>query len=334
MMNSMVAYLEGPYNLIYRDEVVNNIVKEGVVTCRTIVSAISPGTEVSAYVGMEPLRPGVSYPRLVGYCNVSEIIKVGENSKYSVGERVLTFQSHRQFFNIDESEILAKIPDGVNSKLAACSYLYHLGYDAILKSKVKLGTPVVVLGLGVLGLGAVAMASLAGGVVYAVSDYKKTSKLAKDFGAKDVFTREQLPQLLETLGDRLADVLITTSGSWKDWSSALKITGQNGHIAVIGFPGRGGESIKSNPLDSQYFYMKQLNIQAVGWSPEGNDARRFNNFNEKSNLEFILDRIKDKTLDPIKLISDTYLWKDLDMAYQDFVARRNSPITYIIEWKK
>ena len=334
MIDSKVAYLEDKFKLIYRDEKVDDSVDECRLLCKTVVSAISPGTEVAAYTGMSPLRPGNAYPRLVGYCNVSEIIKAGEGSKYNIGERVLTFQSHRQFFNIDESEVLAKIPDGVSNKSAACAYLYHLGYDAILKSQVKLGTPVVVIGLGVLGLGSVAMASLAGGVVYAVSDYRKTAEIAKNLGAKNVFTRKQLPQLLKLLGDRLSDVVVTTSGSWEDWNSALKIAGQNGRIAVIGFPGRTIPPPKKNPFDSQYFYMKQLLVQAVGWSPENNDSRRFHNFNEKTNLDFILNQIEQKVLNPNKLISGVYLWSDLDKAYQNIAARVDSPITYVLEWKK
>jgi hypothetical protein len=80
--------------------------------------------------------------------------------------------------------------------------------------------------------------------------------------------------------------------------------------------------------------MKQLHIQAVGWSPETNDSRKFNNFNEKANLEFILNRIERNALDPSKLISGVYAWEDLSKAYEDLSVRIDSPITYILEWKK
>jgi threonine dehydrogenase-like Zn-dependent dehydrogenase len=336
MINSKIAYLTSPYQLIFKDEIIDDdCLKKGFILCETLVSVISPGTEIAAYTGSPPLRPGKIYPRLVGYCNVARVIKVGADvSSVSEGDRVLTGSCHCSHFLIAENDIFSVIPDAVESRHAACAYLYHLGYDVVLKSGLSYGAPVVVLGLGVLGLGAVAMSSRAGGNVYAVSDYSTPAKIAGQFGVKRVFSRAEFADLKNLLGDRLSDVVISTSNSWLDWDLALQIAGRNSFIGVIGFPGRGLNSPKNNPLDSQYFYAKQLHIQAVGHAPVENDTRQFLKFNQKDNLSFILSEIEAGYLNPDLLISGVFSWDKLEDAYNGLIERVDSPITYALEWKK
>jgi threonine dehydrogenase-like Zn-dependent dehydrogenase len=335
MIKSKTAFLTNPFQLIFKDQVIDdgNLDSESII-CETLVSIISPGTEVAAYSGVAPLRPGNAYPRLLGYCNVARVIKVGANvSSVSEGDRVLTGSSHSSHFLIPESNIFAIVPEAIDSRHAACAYLYHLGYDAVIKSNLRYGSSVLVLGLGVLGLGAVAMSSRAGANVYAISDHSAPAEIAKRFGAKQVFSRIQFEDLEKLLGDRLADVVISTSNSWSDWDLALRIAGRNSFIGVVGFPGRGQSSPKNNPLDSRYFYDKQLQIQAVGAAPEENDKRQFLKFNQKDNLSFILSEIEHSHLNPELLISGMYSWDKLEDAYKGLISRVNSPITYGLEWK-
>lgn len=335
MINSKIAYLTDPFKLIFKDKVIDDSLEKGYVLCETLVSVISPGTEVAAYTGAPPLRPGNVYPRLVGYCNVARVIKVGADvSSVSEGDRVLTGSCHCSHFLIAENDIFSIIPDALESRYAACAYLYHLGYDTVIKSGLSYGSTVVVLGLGVLGLGAVAMSSRAGANVYAISDYSTSAMIAKIFGAKRVFSRDEFEELKLLLGNRLSDVVISTSNSWLDWDLALQIAGRNGFIGVIGFPGRGLSPPKSNPLDSQYFYDKQLHIQGVGLAPEGNDTRQFLKFNQKDNLSFILKEIEAAHLKPDLLISDVFSWDKLEDAYNNLITRDGSSITYALEWKK
>jgi len=335
MIEAKVAYLEEAYDLHFRNVSLDDNISSDEILCETLVSVISPGTEVAAYTGMPPLKPGNTYPRLVGYCNVARVLKIGnKTSGLSVGDRVLTTQSHRSHFIIKKDEVLCLVPQGVESQHAACGYLYHLGYDAVLKAGVNLGQKVVVIGLGVLGLTSVAMASKAGGTVYGISNHAKPKRIALNNGAQIVYERGELSKLKNILGEQLADVVITTSGTWSDWDMALDIAGQNSFIAVLGFPGRGEKDPVNNPLDSQHFYTKQLHIKAVGRSPENNDSRNYLPFNQKSSLSFILDEINLKMLNPDELITANYSWNKLEEAYLSLISKEDSPITYLLEWKK
>ncbi len=334
-IESHTYWLEAPYQLVSKSEFLDEEhLAPDAILCESIISAISPGTEIAAYTGMAPLRPGKAYPRLVGYCNVSQVLKCGrEVTNTKPGERILTFSSHRSYFIISEQDVLTVIPENISSEHASCTYLYHLGYDAILKSDIRYGSTVVVIGLGVLGLNAIAMAVNAGANVYAVSNHDKPTDIALKLGAINVFKRNKIDQLENTLGRSLANTVISTTNSWSDWEVALQLSGANGSISVLGFPGRGVDNIPINPLSSQFFYSKQLKIQAVGLSPENNDSRNFLPFNEKSNLTFLLQQIENKKLNPDLIISDIWPWHQLQNAYDSLVTRHNSPITYLLQWK-
>lgn len=331
-MNERVArvvWLDEPGKLALRKEALA-APGAGEALCETIVTAISPGTELAAWRGLPPLRPGVGYPRLQGYCNVARVIACGEGvGSVSPGDRVLSFASHRSHHLLAESEILYVLPGDADAGRVVAAYLFHLGYNAVLRGDVRAGSKVLVVGLGALGLASVAMAAIAGAEVYAVSDQPAPARIALGYGALAVCARGD--EALDGLG---ADVIVATTNAWADFDLALRAAGQNGAIACLGFPGRGEPGPQNNPFDSQYFYMKQLRIEAVGWSPETNDSRGFNRFNERENIGYIARAIERGQLDPSPLLSGRYRGEDIAKAYADLDARKDGAVTYLLEWDR
>jgi threonine dehydrogenase-like Zn-dependent dehydrogenase len=327
-VTSEVVWLDGPGDLAIRAEPLADP-KPGQLLCETIVTAISPGTELAAFTGQPPLRPGTGYPRLQGYCNVGRVIDSAAEG-FAPGDRVLSFTSHRSHFLVDAGDVLLKLPADADSGHTACAYLYHLGYNAVLRSGARPGSRVLVIGLGALGLTSVAMAAIAGATVFALSDQAEPSGIAALLGA-NVFRREEEDALVAAMGDG-ADVVIHTVNGWSDWQAALRLAGQNGVIACLGFPGRGEPAAEANPLDSRYFYMKQLRIEAVGMSAEARDSRGFLRYNERDNLAWIASLIAEGRLDTSLIVSGRYPGRDIARAYQDLLARKDSAVTYLLDW--
>ncbi|MBA2919764.1 zinc-binding alcohol dehydrogenase [Sphingomonas sp. CGMCC 1.13658] len=327
-MTAKVAWLTAPGRLEFRHEELPPP-QPGEMLCETIVTAISPGTELAAYTGKPPLRPSVVYPRLQGYCSVARVLESSAEG-FSRGDRVLSFASHRSHLTLPAGEVLLKLPDEADAGKIACTYLYHLGYNAVLRSGVRPGSRVLVIGLGALGLTSVTMACIAGADVHAISDQARPAAIASLLGAQ-TWRRDQERPLQEAL-DGGADVVITTVSGWDDWQRALRLAGQNATLACLGFPGRGEPPPSQNPFDSQYFYMKQLRIEAVGWSPEVNDNRGFLRFNERENIAWLASLIWSGRLDPASLVSGTYDGLELGQAYEDLLMRRNSAVTYLLKW--
>lgn len=335
-IEASVAWLEAPRRLVFRTETLDpGALRPNDVLCETLVSAISPGTELAAYAGLPPLREGTGFPRLQGYCNVARVLAVGSDVRTPTpGDRVLTFSAHRSHFIVDAGAVLAVLPAEAKSEDAACAYLYHLGYNAVLRADVRAGTKVLVIGLGALGLTTVAMAALAGADVHALSDQPHAQAIAKRFGARAAFGRTRTGDLRSALGGELEDVVVVTTNGWKDWAIALELAGTRATIAVLGFPGRSEAPGGFNPLDSRSFYAKQLRIEAVGHSPELPDRRGFARFNERANLRFLLEQIVSHRLQPAALVSGRYPGAQLAQAYDDLLARKDGAITYALQWTR
>ena len=322
-----IARLLGPGRLCWEEESLPPV-GERSLSCRTVASAISPGTELAAWRGAPPLRDIPAYPRLQGYCNVAEVLSVGSAvSEVAVGDRILTFTSHRSHFVCDSDDVLVRLPADVAAEDASVAYLFHLGYNAVLRSGVQAGSRVTVLGLGALGLGAVALASLSGASVTAISEHDSTLSIARRFGAIRTMRRSEV-----TVSKDEADVVITTTNSWADWQSALRLASPLGCIAVLGFPGREEPPGDFNPLDSRFFYAKQLRIEAVGLSPERPDARGFLRFNERENLRFLMDLIRMGRLPAREIVSAFFLAAELEAAYRALADRKIPLITVVLQW--
>lgn len=325
---AVVARLLGPRQLVMSEEALPPCGATD-IACETLVSAISPGTELAAYTGLPPLRDGPAYPRVQGYCNVARVLACGPGAhRCSPGQRILSFQSHRSHFVMPESDALVLLPPSVPSAAAASTYLFHLGYNAVLRSDVRAGSRVAVIGLGALGLASVAAAAMAGAEILAVSGQAASLARASRLGASHVLSRREAEQAHAAS----ADVVIATTQTWSDWALALALAATRGTVAVLGFPGRGEPPPSANPLDSRHFYARQLRIEAVGHSPELPDARGFARFNERDNLAFLLARIGDGRLAWQELLSAEYDGRELARAYDDLLARRDDAITYTLRW--
>ena len=125
MIDARIAVLEQPRRLLFKQERLDpSAMKEGQLLCETLVTAISPGTELAAYLGAPPLRPGVVYPRFVGYCNVARVLHPSSSSGYETGDRILTFTSHRSHFIIGADDVPAKLTGTIRSEDAVCAYLF------------------------------------------------------------------------------------------------------------------------------------------------------------------------------------------------------------------
>lgn len=304
------------------------------IAMQTEFTAISPGTEVSAWRGDPPLRPGPAYPRKVGYCHVGRVVAVGADvATPMVEERVLTFTDHRSAAVLPAQDVAAVVEDAVPGPAAALVYLFHLGYAALLRANVTAGHVVAVVGLGTLGLATLMLAVQAGATVVAVSAREQALSAALDLGAAlgvraGDENAAEVVRRFSGLGG--ADIVIDTSNRWSDWWLALDLARKGGSIVVLGFPGRGEGAPPFNPLDSRHFYDKQLSIFAAGQSSGPTlDGERFS---RSRNLAWLLGRVGSGQLDVTALAGVPQPARELESLYRALAERRNPMPTYVLDW--
>jgi len=317
---SLVFRLYGPRDLRVDEEVLDlGAIGEREIAARTLFTAVSTGTELAAYRGDPPLRPTpFPYPRLVGYCNVAEVIAVGEHATgYKPGDVILSGQSHRSAYVCDAGSVFLALPPQADPAAASIAYLMQLGYVALQSAGAQKGQRVAVIGLGVLGLATVACARMMGLDVSAVSNQEASLDIARRWGARAVAKEDAI-----SLG--AIDCVVLTSNLWQDWLLSLKTVNISGTIATLGFPGRGQALPDFNPLDSQWLYDKRLTIKATG-PPASPDQLQHN-------LVYLINQMAAGALHANQLISKTIRWQDLPTLYAELAANRGKLLTAVLKW--
>jgi 2-desacetyl-2-hydroxyethyl bacteriochlorophyllide A dehydrogenase len=326
--------LAGPGQLALNQTVLNSDCAPKEIIAETIVSAISPGTETAAYAGMEPLRPGKVYPRVLGYCNVAHVTNVGEGARFSEGDLILTFQSHRTIFKLQSADFALKVPSNISPKHAATAYLYHLGYHGLLTADARSGHNVVVIGAGTLGFTSALMSRVTGCRTFVFSNQTGAKKALTQAGFESFEkTKSSIDELYEQTHNIGADIVINTSNTWEDWKLALQLVNKGGCIVNLGFPGRNQALPDFNPLDPQYVYTKNVTIKALCPINETDIPAYEIRHNMHRNLTYILDLIAGGALNPDLLISNEIPYTQLEDAYRVYLNKTSNIFTTILNWK-
>lgn len=133
-----------------------------------------------------------------------------------------------------------------------------VGFHAVARGQVADNEWVVVIGCGMVGMGAVIRASLRGAAVIAVDLDDEKLALAKAVGAAHVINsaKEDVAGRVKMLTDGLgADVVIEAVGSPDTYVMAVDIVGFTGRVVCIGYA-------KSEvSFQTKYFVQKELDIR-------------------------------------------------------------------------
>lgn len=334
-MLAKVYKLTAPHQLIIEEQEISALA-ENEVLAETVYSAISPGTELAAWRGDPPLRPMKVYPRVNGYCSVAKVIEKGAGvNTVEVGDYILTQQSHRTAYKIPVSDILLKFKEGeADPALVTTTYLYHLGYMALQTAGYFPGMFVAVIGIGTLGYTTAALLK-----AFGCEPFLFTSQQAlKDFLKEDNFRfiLDKSENSLETVKNVTGvgvDVVINTTNAWEDYEMGMQLARYRGHLVHLGFPGRTQPQPHFNPLDSKYFYDKQLTIQSCGYVTEIDVPPHDVRFNLKRNMTYLYSLIKNGNINPSRLISFNTKWDNLEGAYKKLLERDKPAFTAVLEWK-
>ena len=205
------------------------------IRVRTIYSAISHGTEMTIYRGINPFfnknidKNGLfidgkdnnyRYPFRSGYEQVGEIIEIGKNiTEFKVGDRITASYGHVSEAVIEpvphKNQI---IPKDVPIERFVFFALSTVAFDSYLTSKIRLGENAVIFGLGVVGLLLLNICKI-GGVnpIICVDHNEDRLKLAKKLGAHFTLNPKKIDVGLKVksiLPDKLgSDVVFETSGN-------------------------------------------------------------------------------------------------------------------------
>src|SRR6478672_6118776 len=127
------------------------------------VSAVSPGTELAVYTGThqwlkDPNLPDWKFPFPPGYSAAGSVVAVGSGvSGWQPGDRVSFPGNHAsaELLTIGhERGRLWRLPPDLDAEKAALACILRYGLGASIRAGITLGRSAAVLGLGLIGQGA------------------------------------------------------------------------------------------------------------------------------------------------------------------------------------
>lgn len=213
---------------------------QGELLVQTVVSAVSPGTEMLFYRGDVPeslpvdaslaaLSGRVEYPLPYGYAAVGRVVEIGDQVDPDwLGRRLFAFHPHASHFAVPLAAAYP-VPDQLSDEQAALLPNTETAVNFLLDGQPALGERVLVAGLGVVGLLTVRLLSrfpLA--ELIAVDPLPHRRRIARTLGAGQVLAPEELTKR----GSMGLDLIYELSGNPIALDQCIQHAGFDGRIVV------------------------------------------------------------------------------------------------------
>ncbi|AZO94642.1 zinc-binding dehydrogenase [Iocasia frigidifontis] len=292
---------------------------------------------------------GERHNMMLGHEAVGEVVEVGDKVKdFKAGDRVVVpaitpdwntreIQNGRhqhsggmlagwkfsnikdgvfaEFFHVNNADMnLAHLPEDIPLEAAVMiTDMMTTGFHGTEMADVQFGDTVAVIGIGPVGLMAVASANLRGaGRIIAVGSRPVCIDVAQKYGATDIVSYKNgdtVEQIMELTNGNGVDATIIAGGSVEIASSAVKITAPNGTIANINYFGSGDNV----PIPRAEWGCGMAHKTITGGLCPGGRVR----------MEKLVELIKYNRLDPALMA--THVFKGLDKVEEALMLMKDKP---------
>lgn len=251
-MKRSVLYFTAPHQISLCEEDLPEP-EPGQVLVKTLLSAISPGTEALIYRGQFPrdleidaklpaLGGSFSYPFPYGYSAVGQVIRcsAGVDPEWE-GRRVFAFQPHASHFLAAAGSLLP-IPEQLALEDAVFLPNMETAVNFLLDGAPVIGERVVVFGQGIVGLLTTALlARFPLQLLVTLEPVELRRQASLHAGAHqslDPLAPQALEHVKDILGADLADLVYELSGSPVVLNQALALCGFAGRLVIGSWYGK------------------------------------------------------------------------------------------------
>jgi 2-desacetyl-2-hydroxyethyl bacteriochlorophyllide A dehydrogenase len=245
-LEARALWLTAPRTAEFRTEKVP-LPEPGEVRVRTIVSAISHGTEMLVYRGEVPtdlpldlptLAGDYAFPIKYGYASVGRVLDAGVEL-LSPGDLVFVHHPHQDAFVVP-ADLPVRLPEGLDPTIGLFFANLETALNVVHDTPLRLGETALVFGQGVVGLLVTQLLRLAGaGKVLAVEPLRKRRELALEVGADETFEpgEDLRGRILAATAGRGADVTVEVSSSGAALQAAMDTVATEGTVVVASWYG-------------------------------------------------------------------------------------------------
>jgi 2-desacetyl-2-hydroxyethyl bacteriochlorophyllide A dehydrogenase len=244
-------YFTAPRQIEVRKERLPDLAS-GQVLVQTLLSAISPGTEVLIYNGLFPdelpvdesiptLSGKFAYPLKYGYCAVGRIVQLGKDVDSTWKDRlVFAFNPHECHF-FAKPEDLLPLPHDVSPEEGVFLPSMETALNLVMDGKPLIGESTLVFGQGIIGLLSTALLALFPlSSLVTLDRYALRRQTSLELGAHASLDPSE-PTTGQRLHDLLpagADLTYEVSGTTEALDDAIAMTGFAGRVVIGSWYGK------------------------------------------------------------------------------------------------
>ena len=249
-------------------------------------------------------------PLPLGYCNVGQVIAVGEGvNDFKIGDRVASNGPHAEFVSIPKN-LVVHIPGSVTDEEACFTVIGSIGLQGIRLLNPTFGETIVVIGMGLIGLLTAQLLVANGCKVIGVDIDEDKLDMSRKWGVIPFNSKTgDVVKFVKSETENGADGVIITASAKTDEivSQAARMSRKRGRIILVGVIGL--------HLSRAEFYEKELTFQvSCSYGPgrydddyeqRGNDyPLPFVRWTEQRNFEAVLQAIASGRLSVKEMITE------------------------------
>ncbi|MGB8452891.1 MAG: zinc-binding dehydrogenase [Anaerocolumna sp.] len=290
---------------------------------RTVVSLISSGSERGGYMDYSG---GAVYPVETGYAVVMEVLKVGKLVTGAVpGDIVFASAPHCLYNMVNDDNIVQVLP-GLTAEEAVLCRFPAVSMTTLLQTRIKPVEPVIVTGLGIVGLMCAQVFHHCGYTVYGVDPSEGRREVAKMCGLKHLYAAVKDCPVKGHIG-----LAVECSGAEQAAVDLLDVLRKGGELSLVGVPWYRGTDTYAHEIFHKIFYGFVTLMSGWEWSIPLHSAD-FMPGSNYGNYEAGMKWIKDGGI-KVADIYETVEPKDCDTVYQAIVNGTCSKTCTIFDWR-
>jgi len=299
------------------------------------------GSDLATFTGLNPL---VSLPRIPGHELGVVILMAGRDvpATYSAGRRAVVMPytacgtcsscragrfnacRHNRTLGVQQDGGLSErfvlpfekliLNDTLLPRHLALVEPLSVGFHAVDRGRITAADTVVVLGCGMIGMGAVIGAVARGARVIAV-DFGDKTRIAQSYGAAhsiDPASRDVVAEVADLTGGQGADVVIEAVGLPATFTQAIDLVCFSGRVVYIGY------SKAPVSYETRFFNLKELDILG------SRNALR-------ADFDAVIAWMETRRSPPDDLITRVFPFADAAEALPAWVRDRATTLKFLIE---
>jgi 2-desacetyl-2-hydroxyethyl bacteriochlorophyllide A dehydrogenase len=316
---------------------------ENQILVQAHVSAVSPGTELAVYTGShqwlkDPNMPDWKFPFRSGYSAAGVVVAVGSAIKnWQPGDRVSypgNHASHELLTIGHERGRLWKMPDNLDFEKAALACILRYGMGASIRAGITLGRSFAVLGLGLIGQGALRCAIAAGAnPVIGIDSVKMRRDAARAAGADLVLDPSDgtyVKQMQDFLGARGAEIVADCTGVPDAVPVAMSLADNAGQVVVVGSPR--GKAQNVNFYDDLHRRYIEVTGGHGNMLFESAHTKLAGTWDINKAQKWLLANLAAGRLNLEKLITHRIKPEQLGEAYEGLMKKKEEYLSVVMRW--